>query len=205
MGVDAGIASGTRQVLILSVGNVEVRLGIAVLLGETKVNHVDLVATLTNAHEEVVRLDITVDERFGVDVLDAGDELVGKEQDRLQGKLAVAEVEEVLEGRTEQVQNHGIVVALGSEPADKGNADASGKRLVDAGLILQLRMLGLDALQLDGDLFARDDVGALRVVSDRSHGRRQLRTQVNVTETAAANLAADSIFVADTQILELSA
>ena len=35
-----------------------------------------------------------------MDVLDAGDELVGQEQDCLQGELAVAEVEHVLQART---------------------------------------------------------------------------------------------------------
>ena len=79
MGVDAGIAGGTSQILVLSVWDVKVRLGIAVLLGETKINHVDLVAALTNAHEKVVGLNVTMDKRLGVDVLDAGDELVGKE------------------------------------------------------------------------------------------------------------------------------
>ena len=94
-----------------------------------------------------------------MDVLDAGDELVGKEQDSLQGELAVAEVEEVLKRRAEQVQDHGVVVALGSEPADKGNANTAGERLVDAGLIFELGVLGLDALELDGNLLTRDDVG----------------------------------------------
>jgi len=157
--VDTGVTGGTSQVLVLSVRNVEVSLGIAVLLGQTKVDDIDLVAALANAHKEVVGLDIAVDEGLGVDVLDAGDELVGKEQDSLQGELAVAEVEEVLKRRAEQVQDHGVVVALGSEPADKGNANTAGERLVDAGLIFELGVLGLDALELDGNLLTRDDVG----------------------------------------------
>ena len=37
-------------------------LGIAVLLCQTKVNDINLIPTLTNAHEEVIGLDITVDE-----------------------------------------------------------------------------------------------------------------------------------------------
>jgi hypothetical protein len=158
--VDTGVAGGTSQVLVLSVRNVEVRLRIAVLLGQTEIDNVDLVAALANAHEEVVGLDVTVDERLGVDVLDAGDELVGEQQDGLQRELAVAEVEEIFQGRAEQVQDHGVVVALGAEPAHKGNADTASERLVDAGLILELGVLGLDALELDGDLLARDDVGA---------------------------------------------
>ena len=78
-------------------------LGVTVLLSQTKVNDVDLVAALANAHEEVVGLNITVNERLGVDVLDAGDELIGKQQDRLEREFAVAEVEEVLQGRAEEI------------------------------------------------------------------------------------------------------
>jgi hypothetical protein len=150
--VDAGITGGTSQVLVLSVRNVEVRLGIAVFLGQTEIDYVDLVAALANAHEEVVGLDVTVDEGLGVDVLNAGDELVGKEKHRLQRELAVAEVEQILQGWAEQVQDHGVVVALGSEPAHEGDTDTASEGLVDAGFIFELRVLGLDALELDGDL-----------------------------------------------------
>jgi hypothetical protein len=46
-------------------------------------------------------------------------------------------------------------------------------------------VLGLDTLELDGDLFARDDVGA----------------QVNVTERSGTDLAADTVLVTDSEIL----
>lgn len=159
VGVDGSVTGSTGKVLVLSVRDVEVGLGVAVLLGQTKVNNVDLVTALANTHKEVIRLDITVDEGLGVDVLDAGDELVREEQDGLQRELAVAEVEEILQAGAEEIQDHSIVVALGAEPADKGDADAAGERLVDAGLILELGVLGLDALELDGNLLTRDDVG----------------------------------------------
>ena len=160
MGVDGGVTSGTSQVLVLSVRDVEVGLGVPVLLGETKVDHVDLVAPLADTHEEVVGLDVTVDEALGVDVLDAADQLVGEQEDGLEGEFAVAEVEEILEGGAEEVEDHGVVVTLGAEPSDERNADAASERLVDAGLILELRVLGLDGLKLDGNLLAGDDVGA---------------------------------------------
>ena len=97
MRVDGSIASRAGQVLVLAVGNVEVRLRVPILLGQTKVDNVDLIPSLANAHQEVVRLDITMDEGLGVDVFDAGDELVGEQQHGLEGELAVAEVEEVFE------------------------------------------------------------------------------------------------------------
>lgn len=95
-----------------------------------------------------------------MNVLDTGDELVGQEKNGLQGELAVAEVEKVLEGGAEEVEDHGVVITLGTEPADEGDTDTAGKRLVDAGLIFELGVLGLDAFELDGNLLARDDVGA---------------------------------------------
>ena len=158
--VDGSITSRASQVLVLSVWDVEVRLRVAVLLGQTEVNNVDLVTTLANSHQEVVGLDIAVDEGLGVDVFDAGDKLVGEEQDGLEGELSVAEIEQVLEAGAEEVKDHGVVVALGAKPADKRDADAAGERLVDAGLVLELGVLGLDGLELDGNLLARDDVGA---------------------------------------------
>jgi hypothetical protein len=159
----------------------EVGLGVAVLLSKTEIDDIDLVATLSDAHEEVVRLDVAVDERLGVDVLDAGDELVGQEKNSLQRELAVAEVEQVLQGRSQEVENHGIVVTLGTEPANKGNSDATSEGLVDASLILKLRVLGLDALELDGDFFARDDVGACGgIVSDWIAGRTGVQERKNI-------------------------
>ena len=72
MCVNRSIASCSREVLVLSVGDMEVGLRIAVLLSETKVDHIDLVPTLANTHQEVVRLDIAVDKITRMDVLDAG-------------------------------------------------------------------------------------------------------------------------------------
>jgi hypothetical protein len=203
--VDAGIAGGTSQVLVLSIRDMEVRLGVAVLLGQTEVDNVDLVAALADAHEDVIWLDVAVDERLGVYVLDTGDELVGQQQHRLQGELAVAEIEEILQGRAEQVQDHGVVVALGAEPAHERDADAAGERLVDAGFILELGVLGLDALELDGDLLARDDVGACVWLAATRLAGSAVRTEVDVAEGAAANLAADSVLVANAEILPWSA
>jgi hypothetical protein len=158
--VDTGITSSASQVLVLTVRNVEVSLWVTVFLSETKVNDVDLVASLANAHEEVVWLDITVDERLGVDVFDARDELIGKQKNRLQGKLAVAEVEQVLQTGAEEIQDHGIVITFGAKPADKWDSNTSSQGLVDTGFILQLGVLGLDALELDGNLLSGYDIGA---------------------------------------------
>ena len=46
-------------------------------------------------------------------------------------------------------------------------------------------MLGLDALELDGNLLARDDVGS----------------EVDITEGAASDLTADTVLITDAKIL----
>ena len=70
MGIDGCITGSPRQILVLTVWNVEVSLRVAVFLCQSEVDDIDLISTLSNPHQEVVRLDITMDEGFGVDVLD---------------------------------------------------------------------------------------------------------------------------------------
>lgn len=48
--VDGGVACRASQVLVLPVGDVLVRAGIAVLLGQAKVNDVHQVTLLAEAH-----------------------------------------------------------------------------------------------------------------------------------------------------------
>lgn len=46
------------------------RLRVAIFLRKTKIDHVDLITTLANAHEKVVRFDIAMDEVLRVNVFD---------------------------------------------------------------------------------------------------------------------------------------
>jgi len=183
--VDRGISGSAGKVLVLSIRDMEVGLGVAVLLCEAEVDNVDLVASLADAHQEVVGLDIAVDEGLGVDVLDTRNELVRQEEDGLERELPVTEVEEILQTGAEEIEDHGVVVTLGSEPADEGDSNAASHRLVNASLILELGMLGLNALELDSNLLAGDDVGA----------------KVDVAEGTGANLSTDPVLITDTEIL----
>ena len=69
--VDAGISGCPREILVFPVGDVLMRTGITILLGQAKVNDVDQVPFLPQAHEKIVRLDITMDEVLGMDVLNS--------------------------------------------------------------------------------------------------------------------------------------
>ena len=73
VGVDGGVAGGASEVLILAVGDVLVRSGVAVFLGQAKVDDVDQVALLAKSHQEVVRLHVSVDEVLQVDVFNPTD------------------------------------------------------------------------------------------------------------------------------------
>lgn len=85
-------------------------------------------------------------------------QLIREQKDGLEAELAVAEVEEVFEGRAEEVEDHSVVVAFGSEPSNERDPNTASESLVHLGLIFELRMFGFDALELDGNFFARDDV-----------------------------------------------
>lgn len=71
-------------------------LGVSVLLGQTEIDHIDLIASFANTHEEIVGLDISVNKVSRVNVLDSRDELIGEEKDSLEGELSVTEVEQIL-------------------------------------------------------------------------------------------------------------
>ena len=73
MRVDAGVSGCPREILVFPVGNVLMRTGITILLGQAKVNDVDQVPFLPQAHEKVVRFDITMDEVLGMDILNSTD------------------------------------------------------------------------------------------------------------------------------------
>lgn len=100
-----------------------------------------------------------MDEGLGVDIFDTGDELICQEKHSLQGEFAVAEVEEVLQAGTQKVDDHSVVVTFGTEPADKWDSNTTSEGFVNSSFILELGVLGLDALELDGDFLPRDDVG----------------------------------------------
>lgn len=71
VGVDAHVACCPRQALVLSVGDVFFGLGVYILFGQAKIDDVDGVLPLAARppHQEVLWLDVSVDQAFGVDVL----------------------------------------------------------------------------------------------------------------------------------------
>jgi hypothetical protein len=77
-------------------------------------------------------------------------ELVSQ-KDCLEGKLPVAEVEQILEGGAQQINDHRTIITFGTEPAHGWDANTAGECFVYFGFVLELRVLGFHGLQLDGD------------------------------------------------------
>lgn len=88
MCVDRSVAGSASKVLVLAVGDVLVCASIAVFLGKAKVDDVDQVAFLTQPHQKVVWLHVSVDEILGVDVFNTAD-LEGRARGNLMSVLTV--------------------------------------------------------------------------------------------------------------------
>ena len=118
---------GSGEVFIFSVCNVLPGPVVPVLLGQTEVDHKQLVTMAPDPHQEVVWFDVPMDEILVVDVLDPPNHLVCQHEDGLHGKSPRAEVEEIFEARAKQVHHQHIVVALYTKPPNMRDTHASLK------------------------------------------------------------------------------
>ena len=130
------------------VRNVSPRSVVTILFGQSEINQEELVTVTADSHEEVVRLDVSVDEVLVVDKLDSADHLVGQHEDRLHGEASRAEVEEVFERRAQEVHDEDVVVTFGAVPPDVGDADTTLKDLVKLRLVEKLWVPSLDRFKL---------------------------------------------------------
>ena len=131
VGVNGCVASSTCEVLVLPVRNVQVSLRVAELLGKTEIDDVNLIATLSDAHKEIIGFDITVNEVARMDVFNARDKLICEQKNGLQAEFAVTKVEKVFQRRAKEIEHHRVVVTLSAEPPYERHTNASGKSLVD--------------------------------------------------------------------------
>lgn len=152
---------------------------VAVFFRQAKVNDIHLRATATNTHQEIIGLDIAVEKAAGMDILDATNELVGQEQDSFEGELAIAIIEQILQGGTQEVNDHSIIITFCAIPSNKGDADTSSESFIHFSLVFELRVFRLCVFQLNSHLFAGDDVC----------------TQIDIAKRAGADFAAYSVLL----------
>lgn len=151
MVVDARVSSCTaKRMVLISAAS----LGKPVFLGQTKVDSVYYVPSSANAHQEVARLDVAMEDVFGMDILDSRDGLVGNEEDGLERELSVAVIKQILEGWAEKLVDKHIVFALLPEPEDVRDSHSAGERLVRVILALEGLIVISHVGQLQGDFRA---------------------------------------------------
>jgi hypothetical protein len=128
MGVNAHISCGTGQRLPLPVWDVLLGLGVTVLLGHAEIHDVNNVRVFAvgTANKEVVRLDVTVDEVLLVNGLYTGQHLLGDHDNGLGGEAAVAVVKEILQGRSQQVDDKNVVETFLAKVIDIGDTSCEG-------------------------------------------------------------------------------
>ena len=122
----------------------------------------------TDPHHKVVGLDVAVDEILAVHVFDITEHLVGKHQNSLHRQATRAEIEQILQARSEQLHYHNIVVLGLAEPAHMRNAHATLQDLVEFALVQQLRVTRFQRLQLHSHLLAVRDVYSQIYITKRS-------------------------------------
>merc|ERR1711920_278035 len=110
------VSCSACQVLALPIRNVLLSLWISVLLCQAEVNDMYLIGLLSEPNEIIIWLNIAVNEILRVHIFNAVNHLICQHEHRLQGKLAIAEAEQILQGRAKKVNNHDIVVALDAIP-----------------------------------------------------------------------------------------
>lgn len=92
-----------------------------VLLGQAEINQEDLVHSFASADQEIIRLDVSMEELPGMDVLNGGEHLGGEHEGGLESEFAVGHVEEVFQGRAHEVHDHDVVVTLVGTEVDLGD------------------------------------------------------------------------------------
>lgn len=123
MGVDGHVTGGSAERLALTVGDMLLRLWVTVLLGHAEVDDVDNVGSFGAgaADKEVVGLDVAVDQVLLMDCLHARQHLLGDHDNSLGREATVAVIEQVFEGRTQQVNDEDVVKSLLTEVVNVGN------------------------------------------------------------------------------------
>lgn len=84
----------------------------------------------SDAHEKIVRLDITMYETFAMQKLQTANHLVDEHQYGFDGEMTIAKIEQIFQRWTEQVHDQYVIVFLLAIVADAWYADATNHNFV---------------------------------------------------------------------------
>ena len=161
MGVDGGIASCSSQVLVGIEGDVLLLGWIVVPLNQAKVDHVDLGALSAHSHEEVVRLQVTMDHILLVQVAYQFQHLVKQNQRGVQREFSVTKVEEVLQRWTQNLCHNVPDLVVEVFPGGNQLRHSFALHVLDnVRLVGCLWISRVNRFCLDGDLLVRPNVNS---------------------------------------------
>jgi len=141
---------------------------------------------LSHTHQEILRLDVSMDDTLGMNVLKTANELIGKHQHRFERELATAEVEEVFQAWPQQIKHQGVKVALCLISVNSWNTGTTRKGSIDLGFKFEEGGIDRDVFEFDGDLFASINAGSWKVMSlmNPLQSLRMLITYVHSAEAS---------------------
>jgi len=67
---------------------------------------------LLHTHQEVLRLNISMDDALGMDILQTIDELLGEHKHGFKRELTAAEVKKVFQTRAQKFKHHHVILRL---------------------------------------------------------------------------------------------
>ncbi len=110
MTVDAGKSCRANQVWVPGASGMSVHLGNIGFCGEAQICHINLIPMLPHTHQEILRLDVSMDDTLGMNVFKTVKELVDEHQYGLQRELAAAEVEKIFQTRSQKIKHHHVIL-----------------------------------------------------------------------------------------------
>ena len=167
MSVDAGETCCANQLWTHGTTGIAIHLGGTAFRCETQVGHIYLVPLPLHTHQAILRLDVSMDDIIGVDILQATNELVGKHQHRFEREFATAKIEKILQTWAQQIKHHGIVFALGHISVNLRNTGTARKRSIQFGLTFEEGRIDGDVFEFDSNFVTGIcDVGTLCAVNE---------------------------------------
>lgn len=96
-----------------------------------------MISILLHTHQEIIRLNISMDNVLGMYILETIDELLGEHQHGFKREFAAAEVEKVFQTRAQKIKHHHIILAFGLISVDSWNTGTTRKGSIDVDFLFE--------------------------------------------------------------------
>lgn len=165
MTVDAGKSCRVNQVWVSSASGMSVHLSSIGFRDEAQICHINLILMLFHTHQEILRLDVSMNDILEMNVLKTANELIDKHQHRFEKELATAEVEEIFQAWSQQIKHQGVKAALCLINVNSWNIDIIRKKSIDLDFKFEKEEINKDVFEFDDDLFVSINADFWKVMS----------------------------------------